>query len=170
MPYTQQTSIYAEGSNPTKEPLSFATNLNYRLVLDKITLPNVAYTVQTMALPNMAGTGATFATARRNITVSPDKLEYSPFELTFIVDEYLNNYIEIHNWLYDGVMSNENSKTKVRDITLQVLSSHNNVIREFQFIDAFPVDLGSLPFDTTSAESTNLIGTVTFNYSYFKIV
>jgi hypothetical protein len=55
-------------------------------------------------------------------------------------------------------------------MTLQILTSANNVAKEIQFIDAWPSNLSSLPFDTTVTDTNYLIAAVTFNYSYFKFV
>ena len=40
-----------------------------------------------------------FANPFNNIPVMGDKLTYSDLTITFIVDEYLENYQSLHNWL-----------------------------------------------------------------------
>ena len=103
--------------------------------------------------------------------MAPDKIDYSPFEMTFLVDEYLTNYIEIHDWMLGLVKEAEVSNVqKTRDLTLQVLTSHNNVAKEIVFVNAYPTNLSSLPFDTTITDTNYLVANVTFNYSYFKFI
>jgi hypothetical protein len=115
--------------------------------------------------------GAALNTPQRNIALAPDKIDYGQFEMTFLVDEYLLNYIEIHDWMLGLVTTGENKNTRLtRDMTLQVLSSHNNVAREILFVDAYPISLSSLPFDTTIADTNYLVANVSFNYSYFKFI
>jgi len=95
---------------------------------------------------------------------------YSPFTCTFLVDENLENYHEIHDWLVGLVVEPDNRDTrKVRDMTLFVLDSHNNVSREIQFVNAFPTSLSTLDFDAKNTDVQYLVADVTFSYSYYKI-
>jgi hypothetical protein len=169
MPYSIETNFAVERTSTLQETLSYANAVSFRLAIDKLKFPNVEYTVQTLSLPDMNMEGAPLATPQRNIALAPDKIDYGQFEMTFLVDEYLYNYIEIHDWMLGLVTTGENKDTRlVRDMTLQVLTSHNNVAREIQFIDAYPTSLSSLPFDTTVADTNYLVANVSFNYSYFK--
>jgi len=169
MPYSIETNFAVEQTSTLNETLSFANGVSFRLAMDRLKFPNVEYTVQTLALPDMTMTGAPLNTPQRNIALAPDKIDYGQFDMTFLVDEYLFNYIEIHDWMLGLVTTGENKATRLtRDMTLQVLTSHNNVAREIIFVDAYPISLSSLPFDTTIADTNYLVANVSFNYSYFK--
>ena len=51
---------------------------------------------------NIPGINLGFAeqpTYLKNIPVAGDKLTYDDFNLTFFVDENLENYMQVHNWL-----------------------------------------------------------------------
>jgi len=169
MPYSIETNFAVEQTSTLSETLSFANGVSFRLAMDRLKFPNVEYTVQTLALPDMTMTGAPLNTPQRNIALAPDKIDYGQFDMTFLVDEYLFNYIEIHDWMLGLVTTGENKATRLtRDMTLQVLTSHNNVAREIIFVDAYPISLSSLPFDTTIADTNYLVANVSFNYSYFK--
>jgi hypothetical protein len=172
MPYEKHINFNVEKTSDLNETLSFANGVSFRLALDKLKFPNVEYTIQTVALPDMAINGAQFNTPKRNITAAPDKVDYGTFELTFLVDEYLKNYEEIHDWMFGMVneVDNLRSSRKTRDLTLQILTSHNNVAKEIVFVDAYPINLSSLPFDTTITDTNYLIANVSFQYSYFKFV
>lgn len=124
--------------------------------------------VQTIALPDISVSPAVLNTPKRNLNMTPDKVEYMPFDLTFLVDENLTNYKEIHDWILGMVTEAETGVRKERDVTLQVMNSSNNVTNEIQFIDAYPINLSSLPFDATATDITYLTASVTFVYSYFK--
>ena len=171
MPYEISTNFNVEPTSTVNEAMSFAAPANFRLTLDRLKYPNVEFSVQTVALPDMSVDGAIVNTPQRNFAMAPDKVTYSPFELTFLVDEYLQNYIEIHDWIM-GLVKEPETRTvqKTRDMTLHILTSHNNVAKEIQFIDAYPVSLSSLPFDTTVTDTNYLVANVTFNYSYFRFV
>ncbi len=139
------------------------------LQLDTVVYPTAEFNVQTMILPDIGVTGAHLATPSRNIAIAADKIEYGPFECSFLVDENLVNYKEIYDWLYNQVDVN-NSSSNVRDITLNIMSSANNVTKQIRFIDAYPTVLSSLPFDITTTDVEYLTAVVSFNYSYFEIV
>lgn len=170
MPYTKTINFSAESTNPTIDQLTYVNPAGFKLLIDRLKYPNAQYTIQTAALPDMSVEGAQFYTPQRNIFQPPDKVTYGQFEATFLVDEYLVNYTEIHDWMLGLVNQKDEGVKKVRDMTLQILSSHNNVIKEIQFIDAYPITLSSLPFDTTVADIQYLVASVSFNYSYFKIL
>jgi hypothetical protein len=126
--------------------------------------------VQTASIPEISVSAATYATPQRTIAIAGDKVEYSDFSCTFIVDEQLENYYEIHEWLVGLVTEPEDRNTrKTRDLSLLVLDSHNNVSREIQFVDAYPTTLSTLDFDAKNTDVDYLVGDVTFGYSYFKV-
>jgi hypothetical protein len=146
---------------------NFLNPTSFVLSLDSQTYPNAEFTVQTMVLPDVTTAGAVYATRSRNITIGSDKIEYGPFECSFLVDEDLTNYKEIYDWLYAQV---DATGANVRDITLSILSSANNVNKQIRFIDAHPTNLSSLPFDITTTDIEYLVATVSFEYSYFEII
>lgn len=171
MPYETDISYDEEGNtgslvgNPT-----FVNPTGFRLVIDSRKYQNAEFTVQTFALPDMSAQPAPLNLPRRNIGLPADKIEFSPFELTFLVDEEFVNYKEIHEWMLGMVTEPDEGVRKSRDISLIVLSSHNNMAREIKFVDAYPVSLSSLQFDATSTSVDYLIASVTFQYSYYKII
>jgi len=168
MPYQPNINFSEQATTTLVENLSYITPSGFRLVIDSQKYPNAQYTVQTIALPDMSVSAAILNTPMRNIGMAPDKVEYSPFDLTFLVDEEMNNYKEIHDWILGLVTEDDYGNRKERDIILQVLNSHNNVCNEIQFVDAYPINLSSLPFDATTTDVEYLTASVTFQYSYFK--
>jgi hypothetical protein len=161
-------------SEGTGEPLmanpSFVNPTSFRLVIDSRKYQNAAFTIQTFALPDMSITPPILNLPGRNLGLSADKVEYAPFELTFLVDENFVNYKEIHDWILGQVTESDTGVRKTRDISLIVMSSHNNQSREIKFVDAFPISLSSLQFDVTTTSIDYLTASVTFQYSYYKII
>jgi len=152
------------------ENAGFAKPIGFRLAIDRLKFPNAEFNVQTAGIPEISVNAAQYATPQRTIEVSGDKVTYAPLTITFIVDENLTNYNEIHDWLFGLVTVAENSSiNKLRDMTLLVLDSHNNVSREIKFANAFPTSLSTLDFDVKNTSIDYLVADVTFSYSYFKI-
>lgn len=147
---------------------SFALPQNFRLLIDGVKYKNAMFAVQRATLPDITAEAAPVARPQRNIGFTPDKLTYSDLSVSFLVDEDFTNYTEIHDWMYGGVTVEEDD-SKYRDISLLILGSHNNKVREFKFISAFPTNLSSLDFDSTISDADYLVANVTFHYSYFRI-
>jgi hypothetical protein len=146
---------------------NFLNPTSFVLTLDNLVYPNAEFTVQTMILPDVTVNGVPYMTPARNITMAADKIEYGAFEVSFLVDEDLTNYKEIHDWLFNQV---DLQTAQFRDITLSILSSANNVNKQIKFVDAHPITLSSLPFDITTTDVEYLTAVVSFEYSYFQIL
>jgi hypothetical protein len=150
---------------------SFAMPFSFRLVIDGQKYKNALFSVQRVEIPDISAEGAPLNLPQRNIAFAADKITYADLSLSFLVDEDFTNYIEIHDWMYGAVTQPDSpSIDKYKDISLLVMSSHNNVSREFKFVEAFPINLSSVQFDATLTEADYLAANVTFKYSYFKIL
>lgn len=170
MPYNPSVNFEETQSDTPVASLNFVNPTAFKLVIDSQKYKNAQFMAQTVALPDLQLTGAVFNTRNRNIIEAPDKIEYGIFDMTFLIDEYLLNYKEIHDWMVGLVTENDEGVRKERDMTLQILSSHNNVIAELQFVNALPVNLSSLPFDVSSTDVIYLTANVSFQFDYFKFV
>lgn len=171
MPYTPDYNLLLtepESISITTQPVNYLSPIGFRLDLDYKKFPNAEFSVQLASIPDMSATGANYATPQRNILIESDKVEYSTFECTFLVDEYLINYREIHDWILSQVIQQGEKVT--RDLTLNILSSHNNVAQKIKFVDAYPISLSSIPFDSSSGDMEYLTAMVQFNYSYYKFI
>jgi len=99
-----------------------------------------------------------------------DKVEYSPLDLTFLIDEDLVNYKEIHEWIVGQVTEPDQGNKKTRDMSLMILNSNLRTTREVKFYDAYPISLSSLQFDATAQSIDYLTASASFQYSYYKII
>ena len=170
MAYTNEINYSVEPTSTLSTNINFANPASFRLVIDNLKYPNAQYTVQLAAIPDMSVTGAPMNTPKRNILVAADKIEYAPLSLTFIVDENFTNYKEIHDWMFGMVGQDDLGERKVRDLTLIIYNSSNNVVQEIQFADAHPTSLSSLPFEVTTESTNYLTAVAEFNYSYYKFL
>lgn len=148
----------------------FANPVGFRLAIDRLKFPNAEFNVQTASIPEISVDAVPYATPQRTIEISGDKVTYAPLTVSFIIDENLTNYTEIHDWLFGLVtVAENNSINKTRDMSLLILDSHNNFSREIQFTNAFPTSLSTLDFDAKNTNVEYLIANATFSYSYFKV-
>ena len=89
---TEPTSLSRQ---PTK--LDYASPTQFRFLINQ--LPKVQYFTVSANVPGITLGDATYATPLKDIPLPGEKLTYDDLNITFIVDENLENYIEIHNWL-----------------------------------------------------------------------
>jgi hypothetical protein len=81
--------------SPSK--FDYASPIQFRFKMTK--LPNVEFFVQTANIPAIALGDTTIPTPLKEISMPGDKVTYSSLDVTFLVDENLNNYKEIHDWI-----------------------------------------------------------------------
>ena len=120
----------------------------------------------------------------KSIDIPGDNIRFEDLTLQFIVDENLENYLEIHNWIYglgypesvsefqdlitkpDG---SKDQKEQYSDGTLAILNSNFNVSARVKFRDLYPTALSSLEFTATDQDYTYFTATATFKYLIYTI-
>ena len=83
----------------TRQPskMDYASPVQFRFKIAK--LPEVEFFVQTVNLPGISLCSATVPTPLYDYPVPGDKITYQSLDISFLVDENLNNYKELHDWL-----------------------------------------------------------------------
>ena len=81
-------------------------------------LPKVEFYCTAANVPAISLGEALFPTPFKDIPVMGDTLTYDNLSITFVVDEHLENYIELHNWLIGiGFPKNRNQFSNFRSST-----------------------------------------------------
>jgi len=147
----------------TSQPknMNILTDVQFRFDVEK--LPMTSFYVQNVVIPGMQVQAQQIGVPMQsNYSRNTGVIEYEPFVVTFLVDEYLKNWQEIHSWMTKegGVHS---------QAVLTLLSSSMNPTVEIHFQDIFPFTMTELTFDSTTAEPTYIQASVTFNYKNFTI-
>lgn len=148
---------------------NFMNGVAFKCVIDKTFAPNVEYFCTEASLPDITVNPALQYTPQRNAYQQGDKAEYAPLELAFLVDEDMTNFKEMHDWLLAEVIQKDTGQT-TRDITLSIVTSHNNVIQSIQFVDCIPTNLSGLNFNLQQTDTQYLTARATFQYSYYKFI
>jgi len=176
---------------PTK--LDYANSTQFRFIINQ--LPLVEYFTTACNVPGLSVPNTEFGTPFTNVPIVGEKAEFEDFSLTFIVDEYLENYLSMYNWItglgfpesrqqfidFRDTTSETSDLNTARedkkgdrslysDATLTILSNKNNPIVEVRFRDMFPISLASLDFDQAAGDSSHLTASVTFKYQQYIIV
>ena len=182
----------------TREPtvLDYASPVQFRFKCSK--LPKVEFFCQTANIPGIGLGEAVIDTPLKSIPFPGDKVTYQDLAISFLVDENLNNYKEIHDWIiglgapqnhtqfstlrdtgtdrFPGQTTNSPNNNAVpdggtySDATLTVLNSKNIAVTEIRFHNIFPTSLGALSYDVQASDVNYLSVGVDFSYMYYEIV
>ena len=120
----------------------------------------------------------------KDLDVPGDKLSYGDFTLRFLVDENMENYMAIHNWLtglgypettqqFKDLTTNDGGrdyKEQYSDGSLHILNSNYRDVAIVKFKDLFPTYLTSLEFEATDADVSYFTAEVTFKYTVYNIL
>ena len=99
---------------PTK--LDYSSPTQFRFKIHQ--LPKVEFFTVSVNLPGISASIAILPTPLKDIPTMGDKLTYENLSITFIVDEYLENYTSLHNWMTGfGFPKSREQFSTFRDVT-----------------------------------------------------
>ena len=147
--------------------------------------PKASFFCNSARIPEISLGTAVQPSYLKDVDVPGDKLTYGDLTLRFLVDENLENYMSIHNWLtglgypestqdYRDLITNDRGITDPKeafsDGSLHILNSNFRDTAIVKFKDLFPVFLTSLEFEATEADTTYFTAEVTFKYTVYNIL
>ena len=121
----------------------------------------------------------------KNLDVPGEKVAYGDLTLNFLVDENMENYMAIHNWITQlgYAQSTEDFKDLVTEVdgtremmnqfsdaSLFILNSNYKTQSILKFKDVFPYSLTSLDFDSTVSDVQYFTAQASFKYTIYNIV
>ena len=161
-------------------------------------LPKVEFFTTAATIPGINMGDAIFPTPFKDIPIMGDKLTYDNLEISFIVDEFLENYTSLHEWMtaigfpkdrkqFRNFRSNTSSTPSASaipstervgkvtsanalfsDAYLMVLSNKNNPILEVDFHNMYPVSLSALQFSQEGTDVQYITASATFSYQIYE--
>ena len=159
---------------------NFLNPVNYTFQIKRA--PSINFFVQTVNIPGFTIPPAGQATPMVRIPKPGDHISYQDLEISFKVDEDMQNYFELYNWMkalgfpdntaqYKALRDQDRSAGLgiYSDIQLLVLSSNRNPIFSVTYKDCFPYVLGSLQFDTRPVDIDYIACTAAFKYRTFDV-
>lgn len=164
----------------TPENKNFLSPLNFRFQIKKA--PHVNFFIQKVNIPEISIRAPESTNPFVTIPYSGEHINYGILNIEFKVDENLENYLEIHNWLKSLGKPQDFEQYKniqdiptwtgdgiVSDISLLVLASTKTPNYDITYTDAFPVSLSGLSFNTTDSDVNYVTASATFRYVYYDI-
>ena len=168
---------------------NFLSPVGFKFKLQKA--PKVDFFANSANIPSITLGAAIQTRYGKNIDIPGDKMNFEDFSLRFLVDENLENYMEIQNWMrglgfpysleqYDDLRAeaeadsvpglNKGRFYEESDGTLQILNSNYLISAQVIYYGMFPTYLSTLQFDATETDIRYFTAEVNFKYTYYKIV
>ena len=164
------------------ENRNFLSGVGFKFNLAKF--PKVDFFSNSARIPELNLELARQASYLKNIDIPGERLTYGDFTLRFLVDENMENYISVYNWLKglgfpestqefrdlttdkDGI---RDPKEAFCDGTLRILNSNYREVAKVKFKDLFPTSLTSLDFDATNTDVQFFTAEATFKYTIYNL-
>tara|TARA_B100001109_G_C18829687_1_gene458859 strand:- start:684 stop:1235 length:552 start_codon:yes stop_codon:yes gene_type:complete len=163
---------------------NFLSPVGFKFTLAKE--PKVSFFCNSASIPEITLGNTVQPTYLKDIDIPGEKLTYGDFSLRFLVDENLENYMKMHNWLTglgfpettqqfktlttDDVTGEGALDQQFSDASLHILNSNFRDVAIVKFRDLFPVSLSSLEFDASEADIQYFTADVTFKYTIYDIL
>lgn len=162
-----------------------------KFLLNFSRLPNVQFFCQTISVPGISMSEVPITNPFVDIYSPGEKAIYDLLNITFIVDEDMTAWKEVHDWIramtfpFDyaeyrrlgllnkqsgGARQSKEAFPQFSDGTLTMLSSSNNPVATFKFYDLFPTTLSSFVISTTDSPENIITCDATFRYNYFDFI
>ena len=161
---------------------NFLAPVGFKFTLAKY--PKVDFFSNSARIPEISLGTAVQSSYLKDIDIHGEKLTYGDLTIRFLVDENMQNYMAMHNWL-KGIGFPETPQqfadqtTNVdglrdplevfSDGSLHILNSNFQDVAIVKFNDLFPVGLTSLEFDATETDINYFTAEATMRYTVYNI-
>lgn len=165
---------------------NFLSPTGFKFTLAK--KPKIDFFCDSASIPGINLGVAIQPTYLKNIPVPGDVLSYDDLILTFNIDEDMENYLEVYNWLtqfgfpsnadqYQSLLREDENSPNIQtaisgmsDGSLIIYNSNYRPIIQVNFKDLFPISLSSVQFQTKVNDIEYLTANVVFKYTIYDIV
>ncbi len=161
---------------------NFLSPVGFKFSLSKE--PKVSFFCNSARIPEITLSLVQQPSYLKDLDIPGGKVQYGDLSLRFLVDEDMQNYMAIHDWItglgfpesteqYANLITNEDgtqdSKKAFSDGSLYILDSSYNTTAIVKFKDLFPMSLSSLEFDATQTDVQYFTADVSFKYTIYNI-
>jgi hypothetical protein len=156
----------------------------FRFFLHKA--PYLSFFVQTVALPSINLAPVEEDNPFTTIPVPGDHIEWEALSVVFLVDENLQGWREMYDWMrgmgfpssfdeYKNLVTSGDNKYKslweslTSDISVFTNTGHRNANIEYTFRDAFPIMISAPTLSTTNPDQPVVTAKVLFRYTLYDV-
>jgi len=158
--------------------INYLQPTSFKLVLDRKNYPNLEFFCQSVTHPGMLMSSVEVPFRKlAGVPMPGDTLTFNELSANIILDEDMEGYTEMYSWIRRLLDTNQRSALNrtatdaptFADITLHILSSHNNTTKQIQYHDCVPTALGDIQFESTSTGDTFITFAASFRFTYFEL-
>lgn len=141
---------------------------------------------QSVNIPGVSVQNTVQNTPFSDLNIPGDKINFDSFTMEFLVDEELQSWVQVHDWLR-GIsfpkefeeykdLSNATRFSKslqtpqYADADLILQSATNQPKIKFHFVDMFPISISGVNLDVRVGSERVLTATATFKYKRFDVI
>jgi hypothetical protein len=167
-------------SLPANTNLNILSSVSFQFFI--LRSPNVNFHIQTAKVPGVSLGVSPVSTPFSTLKIPGDHMDWEEFSIEFLMDEDVNSYFKIWNWLtalgrpnsgYEYKQLEQQAQASslgiYSDLSLLILDSKRNLRIQCDVLDAFPISLTAMQFDATEAELTFMPVTASFAFRRFNI-
>ena len=161
---------------------NFLSPIGFKFALGKT--PKVDFFCTNTRIPELSLGLAKQPSYLKDLDIPGEKLTFGDLTLRFLVDENMENYMAIHNWLRglgfpespQQFIDKTTDSDGIRDLEeqycdggLHILNSNLRDVAVVKFQNLFPVSLTSLNFDATETDINYFTANASFRYTVYNI-
>jgi hypothetical protein len=147
--------------------------------------PNLQYFCQSVSVPGISLSEVPRNTPFVDLYVPGEKAIYDIFNVTFLVDEEMKSWLEVHDWIraltfptdfreYKDLERlskyvSDVKRPQYSDASLTIFSSSNNPTYRFKFYDCFPTSISAFVMGANEGPDTIITADASFRFAYYDI-
>lgn len=165
---------------------NFLSPVGFKFLIERI--PTVEFFCQTVNIPEISIGNRTIETRVKAYDTPGDKMTFGDLNLTFMINENMDNYYEVYKWLkglsnpkeeeefhryLQGVVEPgrpSNFQKATTDARLLVLDSNMNTVTSVVFMNIFPVSLSGVRLTADATDIDYVTADVTFKYTLLEFI
>ena len=162
---------------------NFLSPVGFKFTLAKN--PKISFFCNSARIPEISFGSALQATYLKDLDIPGEKLTYGDFSLRFLVDENMENYMAVHNWLtglgfpetaqqFRDLTTDDDGQTDLNlqfsDGSLHILNSNFRDVAIVKFRDLYPISLTSLEFESSDTDINYFTAEVSFRYTVYNVL
>lgn len=165
---------------------NYLSPLGFKFILAKY--PKIDFFSSSAEIPGINLGVAIQPSYLKDIPIPGDKISYNDLTLRFFVDENLENYLQVHNWIrglgypenvaeYQEFLDKDpynpgvqNASSGQSDGSLIIYNSSYNPAATVNFMGLFPTSLSTISFDASNNDVQYVTAQVNFKYTLYDII
>jgi hypothetical protein len=146
-------------------PENLLTNASFQLIIKSI--DDAVYHGKSINLPSVSMGTIEYSTPEVDIQLAGEKLIYAALNLNFLVDDELNNWQRIFDWMLECTKVDYIDDISC-DATIIIYNRDNKAVKYIDFTSCIPISLGDIQFNVNEGDVDTMCN-ITLEYDLFTI-